>query len=217
MEYNTWLLYLGVISAIIFIPGPSALLCMSHGLKFGKTKSMSTVLAGAVAALVLMGISIAGLGAILAASETAFLIVKLLGACYLIYLGVSAWRKSFALSDSQVVGPQANKAESNVNESSLFSLFRKGFIVGISNPKDILFFTALFPNFINNDISPITQYASLAGTWFVVDITAMFLYASLGSKVSPWFTKAKNLKRLDRATGSFFIFTGSALIASSTK
>lgn len=216
MEYNTWLLYLGVISAIIFIPGPSALLCMSHGLKFGKAKSMATVFAGAVAALVLMGISIAGLGAILAASETSFLFIKLLGACYLIYLGISAWRNSFALSRTQSdLG--TNDIESNIKESSFFLLFRKGFMVGISNPKDILFFTALFPSFINNDLSPFTQYASLAGTWFVVDIAAMFLYASLGSKISPWFSKIKNQQRLERTTGGFFIFTGSALIASSTK
>lgn len=215
MEYSTWLIYLGVISTLIFIPGPSALLCMSHGLKFGKSKSMATVLGGAVASLVLMSISIAGLGAVLAASETAFLIVKLLGASYLIYLGVSAWRDSFAQSNTKKNKLEAKEA--NLKNSSFLTLFRKGFIVGISNPKDILFFAALLPSFISNDLSPLAQYTALAGTWLVVDISAMFMYASMGCKVSPWFSKEKNLKRFERTTGSLFIFTGGALIASSTK
>ncbi len=215
MEYSTWLIYLGVISTLIFLPGPSALLCMSHGLKFGKSKAMATVLGGAGASLVLMSISIAGLGAVLAASETAFLIVKLLGASYLIYLGVSAWRDSFAQSNTQK--NKLGAKEANLKNSSFLTLFRKGFIVGISNPKDILFFAALLPSFINNDLSPLAQYTTLAGTWFIVDVSAMFMYASMGCKVSPWFNKAKNLKRFERTTGSFFIFTGGALVASSTK
>lgn len=213
MEFSAWLIYLGVISTLIFIPGPSALLCMSHGLKFGKSKSMATVLGGAIAAPVLMSISIAGLGAVLAASETAFLVVKLLGASYLIYLGVTAWRDSFSQSNSQ----EKESKEVNINDFSFSTLFRKGFMVGISNPKDILFFAALLPSFINNDLSPFTQYSTLAGTWFIVDVSAMFMYASMGCKVSSWFNKAKNIKYFERSTGSFFIFTGGALVVSSTK
>lgn len=216
MEYSTWLIYLGVISALIFTPGPSALLCMSHGLKFGKAKSMATVLGGAVAALILMSISIAGLGAVLAASETAFFIVKLIGASYLIYLGVSAWRNSYSQPVNDIDSREYDVDLSH-REKSFLSLFRKGFMVGISNPKDILFFAALLPSFISNDLSPLMQYATLAGTWLIVDVSAMFMYASIGCKASPWFNKAKNLKWFERTTGSFFIFTGGALVASSIK
>ena len=210
MEFNAWLIYLGVISAIIFLPGPSALLCMSHGLQHGRIKAIATVVGGAVAAMILMSISIIGLGAVLEASETIFLIIKLIGASYLIYLGVSAWKSSFAKSNFL-------KAENDIDYSkhSFFSLFQKGFLVGISNPKDLLFFAALLPSFIDNDLSPLAQYATLAGTWFVVDVSAMYLYASLGCKVSPWFAKPRNIKLFERTTGSIFIATGSALIASS--
>ena len=75
MELSTWLLYVSVISLLIFSPGPSTLLCVSDGLKFGKKKSIPTVLGGAIAALVLMTLSASGLGAILVASETLFLII----------------------------------------------------------------------------------------------------------------------------------------------
>lgn len=211
MEYSTWLIYLGVISAIIFLPGPSALLCMSHGLKHGQAKSMSTVLGGAVAALILMTISIIGLGAILSASETLFLSIKLIGAAYLIYLGISAWRDSY-----KQISPKQSK-NTNLTELSYFDLFRKGFLVGISNPKDLLFFAALLPSFIDSEASQITQYMALAGTWFVIDVSAMYMYASLGCKISPWFEKKRNIKFFERTTGSIFIFTGGALIASTNK
>ena len=172
---------------------------------------MSTVLGGAVAALILMIISIIGLGAILSASETLFFSIKLLGAAYLIYLGVNAWRDSY----KKVNPEQLNNT--NLTELSYFGLFRKGFLVGISNPKDLLFFAALLPSFLNSEVSQITQFMALAGTWFVVDVSAMYMYASLGCKVSPWFSKERNIKFFERTTGSIFIFTGGALIASTSK
>ncbi len=215
MELNTWLIYLGVISAVIFTPGPSAILCMSHGLKFGKAKSLATAVGGAIAASILMTVSIVGLGALLAASETAFTVVKLLGASYLIYLGITAWKNSDLSSGSHSDGLGSNKV--NLSNESISSLFRKGFLVGISNPKDILFFTALLPSFINSEVPQIAQYLALTGTWFVVDVAGMFMYASLGSKIGPWFGKASNLKIFERATGSFFILMGGALIASTTE
>ena len=94
MELATWLVYLSVISLLIFSPGPSALLCVSDGLKFGNKKTIPTIIGGAIAALVLMSISAAGLGAILVASKTLFFTIKMLGALYLIYLGYNTWKES---------------------------------------------------------------------------------------------------------------------------
>jgi len=216
MEFSTWLIYLGVISAVIFTPGPSALLCMSHGLKHGAAKSLATAVGGAVAASILMTISIVGLGAVLAASETAFLVVKVVGASYLIYLGFSAWKNSYSHSDAHP--SEAERVKTDISHDPISSLFRKGFLVGISNPKDILFFAALLPSFIDSGTSQaVAQYLALTGTWFIVDVSGMFMYASLGSKISSWFEKARNLKIFERITGSFFILMGGALIASTHK
>ncbi|MBR9800081.1 MAG: LysE family transporter, partial [Gammaproteobacteria bacterium] len=92
MELTVWLAYVSVITALITFPGPFALLCMDHGLRHGRRRSFATVVGGAAASLVLMALSSLGLGAALAASETGFLVLKIVGALYLIYLGIQAWR-----------------------------------------------------------------------------------------------------------------------------
>ena len=214
MELSTWLVYISVISILIFSPGPSALLCISDGVKFGNKKTIPTILGGAIAALLLMTISAVGLGAILAASGTLFFIIKLLGAGYLIFLGWSAWK------DDGHEKKLGNNHDSNtIITSPLYAyssiaLFKKGFMVGISNPKDLLFFIALFPSFINAELPPIEQYTILALTWFVIDCTSMFIYAGIGAKAGPLLANSNIMKIVNRSVGSLFIVLGSILAIS---
>lgn len=231
MELTTWFVYVSVISVLIFSPGPSALLCVSDGLKFGNIKAIPTVLGGAIAAMVLMSISAVGLGAILVASDTLFFIVKLLGACYLIYLGWTSWADgAVKVGSAEGIKLENVKAESNYDDSnhhqralvgdkvlagySFYRLFHKGFMVGISNPKDILFFIALFPSFLNAELPQFAQFAVLAVTWFVFDCAAMFMYAGLGSNISPWLSNARNMSLVNRTVGTVFIALGSMLALS---
>lgn len=210
MGLSTWLLYISVISILLISPGPSALLCVSDGLKFGNKRAIPTVLGGAIAALLLMSISAVGLGAALAASETLFLVIKLIGAFYLIYLGWTAWRESYIKIES------VTSSEDKVVNYSPYVRFQKGFMVGISNPKDLLFFIALFPSFMNADLPPVEQYTVLACTWFCLDFSSMFMYAALGSKISPLLSKPRNMNLVNRTVGSIFIFLGGALALSSS-
>jgi threonine/homoserine/homoserine lactone efflux protein len=167
------------------------------------------VLGGAVASLSLMALSAIGLGAILAASETAFLIIKSLGAGYLIYLGICAWR------DANTPIGSVEIAQATAGEVSFASLFNRGFVVGVSNPKDLLFFAALFPSFINIDQPQLPQFLILACSWFVVDFIAMYLYASVGGKISPLFGNIRISRIFNRTIASIFIAAGSALVISS--
>ncbi len=226
MELTTWFVYVSVISVLIFSPGPSALLCVSEGLKFGNIKAIPTVLGGAIAAMVLMSISALGLGAILVASDTLFFIVKLLGACYLIYLGWTSWTDgAVKVGKAERLKAESNNHESTDHQSALvgdrvlagysfYRLFHKGFMVGISNPKDILFFIALFPSFLNAELPQFVQFAVLAVTWFVFDCAAMFMYAGLGSNISPWLSNARNMSLVNRTVGTVFIALGSMLALS---
>lgn len=208
MEWSTWLVYISVISILIFSPGPSALLCIADGVKFGNKKTIPTILGGAIAALILMSISAVGLGAILAASEHLFFVIKMLGALYLIYLGWSAWK------EGKIDLPSETTINTKLVSYSSVTLFRKGFMVGISNPKDLLFFIALFPSFMDAQLPQVEQYIVLASTWFLIDCSSMFMYAGLGAKISPLLAKPRTMNIVNRVVGSVFITLGGALAAS---
>jgi threonine/homoserine/homoserine lactone efflux protein len=187
---------------------------MSDGIKFGNKKTLPTILGGAIAALLLMSLSAVGLGAILVASKTLFFIIKILGAGYLIYLGWHAWRDKVCTIDPLATPPINNSAVDSFAHYSGVALFRKGFMVGISNPKDLLFFIALFPSFMHAELPQATQYLVLASTWFVLDCTAMFVYAGLGTKARPFLTSARAMRVVNRTAGSLFILLGSMLVIS---
>lgn len=207
MELWTWLTYVGVISALIVFPGPVALLCTAHGLRFGRHRATATVLGGTLASLVMMTLSALGLGAILATSEAAFQLLKLLGGAYLIFLGLQAW-----LARPEV--PSKGAPDESVG-TSIPRLFRHGFMVGISNPKDLLFFAALFPNFISVGEPQFMQFAILALTWLVIDISLMSTYAAMGSGLGRWFDRPGRVRAFNRATGGLFMAAGGSLVATS--
>lgn len=207
MALNIWLTYTGIIALLIAVPGPTALLSMTHGLRYGRRRALATVFGGVLAAMTLMTASALGLGAILAASTTAFTVLKVVGAAYLIWLGISAWRDKSVPESAVIAGQPAEMPGS-------LKLFRKGYMVGISNPKDLLFFAALFPNFIDASQPHAIQFATLAVTWAALDLSMMFAYACAGRRLSTLFTSQKRVRLLNRAIGSLFVFAGSALAIS---
>ncbi|OLO11594.1 amino acid transporter [Chromohalobacter japonicus] len=210
MDLAVWMTYLGVITALILFPGPVALLCMHHGLRHGRRRALATVVGGAMASLALMALSSLGLGAILATSETAFLVLKAVGAVYLVYLGVQAWRSP----SEPMADPASEVGAVPAAHHSRFRLFSKGFSVGISNPKDLLFFGALFPNFIDLGQPQWSQFAILAMTWLAVDLATMTTYASVGSTISRWFGTSRRVRLFNRTTGGLFMAAGGALATS---
>jgi len=206
MALSTWLVYISVISVLLLSPGPSGLLCLSDGLKFGHRKSIPTVLGGATSALLLMTISAVGLGAILAASEMLFFTIKIIGGAYLVFLGIGTWKEK---------GAQLQNIKSDENLKVNYSplkCYQKGFMVGISNPKDLLFFIALFPSFMNADLPATGQYFLMASSWFILECFFMFMYVCLGSKISPFLSNPSKMNVLNRIIGSIFITLGGALI-----
>ncbi|MCV6036454.1 LysE family translocator, partial [Escherichia coli] len=144
-------------------------------------------------------LSFTGLGVVIASSEFVFNIIKWCGAAYLIWLGIQAFRSKqndFAKSDSAQVS------------TSHVSAYTSGFIVGSSNPKAIIFFTALFPQFIDPTVSLLTQYAIFAGTFVVFELSWLTFYSLLGVKTSNWLFEAGRAKLFNRLTGGVFISAG---------
>lgn len=206
MSLQHWLLYVSVVLAVIVTPGPSAALCLTHGASHGVWRATATVLGGMAASLSLMSLSALGLGAAIAASTTLFLAIKFAGAAYLIWLGIGMWRAP-AAPDAAGGAPAAAPAP----RARWARLWRQGFLVGIGNPKDLLFFGALFPQFLDPAKPMAPQFAVLAATWLAVDGLAMTGYAALGTRIGPALRRSGAGRLFNRLTGGAFIAAGGAL------
>ncbi|MCX8771271.1 LysE family translocator [Vibrio parahaemolyticus] len=199
MQLDTWIYYTLAILVLTASPGPSSLLCLSKGVSSGFRLALTTALGSLSAITIILTLSFTGLGVVIASSEFVFNIIKWCGAAYLIWLGIQAFRSKqndFAKSDSAQVS------------TSHVSAYTSGFIVGSGNPKAIIFFTALFPQFIDPTASLLNQYAIFAGTFVVFELSWLTFYALLGVKTSNWLFEAGRAKLFNRLTGGVFISAG---------
>ncbi len=207
MTLEAWILLTvtSFISAVI--PGPSCLLGLNHGILFGKRKSTATALGVSVAAIAMAFVSLLGLGVILETSGVVFTFVKYIGAAYLVYLGIKAWR-------APVEEYNEDKEKYNRTKSSYLKLFIQGLLVGLSNPKAIIFFAALFSQFIDSTANSTNQYLIILITIYGVAFTSVMLYAVGGQFISPYLKKIKFRKVLNKITGSTFLGFGTAIVVS---
>jgi len=206
MDLSIWTLYFVSVLILTASPGPSALLCMTKAVNSGQSAATYAAMVSLCAITLILSASFMGLGVLIATSELAFNVIKWLGAGYLVYLGIKA-----LLSDGETLAlSQSLKSE----KRNCFSHFLNGFIVGASNPKAIVFFTALFPQFINPNGSLLNQYVIFTSTFVVLELSWLMAYVFLGVKSSKWlFTKAR-LTLFNRLSGSVFIGAGSLLTLS---
>ena len=209
MDITTWITYIMVISALIVIPGPSSILVTLHGAHYGYRKANFTIAGTIFGALVLMSLSALGLSALLISSEVAFSIAKYSGATCLIYLGFKTMMVS-GCSNSRSV------EEKLTNKVTHASLLKSGFLTGVSNPKDLIFFAGLFPAFLNHTNSIMSQLFILMGTWLFVDYLFKILYLLIGGKMSNLFLMTNFRNWFNRLTGGIFIGFG-VLLASHSK
>lgn len=209
MEFTLWVSYVAMISALIAFPGPSSLLITMHGYQYGFKKSNYTIFANLLGSLILMVLSALGLGALIFTSEVLFTIIKYLGAAYLIFLGI----KTFFQSAKN----KKNNDEQQISTQSSSSLFKQGFFTGISNPKDLLFFAALFPVFINTEQAILGQFLILMVTWLVIDYLIKIVYSLAGKKIHQKFSSPSFMTVFNRITGGLFISAGLVLAGSNQK
>jgi homoserine/homoserine lactone efflux protein len=205
MSWQTWIAYATVVFVVILTPGPAAALCMTHASVNGSSRTFFTIAGLLLSSLALIGLSAAGLGAALAASGTLFTIIKLAGAAYLVYLGIQIWRSppARARQDSTLV---ANGSPRRAGQ-----LLRTGFLVGISNPKDLLFFGALFPQFMTPEADAWRQLMVLTVTWLAIAGSIMFCYAMAGFRLAAALERLGPRNLFNRITGGALIAAGAFL------
>ncbi|WP_444439211.1 LysE family translocator [Pseudomonas sp. A6] len=198
MQFDTWLLYLLTCCGIAVVPGPNALLVLTHGALHGNRKTLFTISGGVIGFVGMIALCVFGLAALLKTSILWLTALKIVGGLYLVWLGINLWR-------SEPVTVQLG----DLSRSSGWSLFRQGLLSAISNPKALLLFTAFITPFIDPQRNLMLQAGVLALTYAVVEFTVEFGVASAANRVRPWLTRAG--RRFNRVCGGFFVAFGALL------
>ena len=211
MDFNTWLLFAFTIAVVIAIPGPLTLLMINSTIRYGLKKSLPIILGGSLASSILITVSALGLGAVITASEILFNVIKYLGAAYLVYLGVSLWFSAKGKAKIKVADGNQSLALAEENELKPDSnLFFKSFMLGITNPKDIVFFVAFLPQFINTERGYTEQLITIVVTWFCVDFLCKTSYGMLAKMVATRLKSVSQTNVLDRISAVVFVAAGLA-------
>lgn len=209
MTLQTFLLYVVAVFVLTVTPGPSVLMCVTNGIHYGVRRAFVGALGSVTAVCLIMLVSAAGLGAILAVSEKVFLIFKWCGVGYLAYIGVRTFfssQSSISVDESgRQPGPHKSRA----------SLYWQGFLVGGSNPKALLFFTAFFPQFINPHAAQLPQFLVLGATFVCFELFWLTFYAHFAARVAPWLRTPGRARMFNRVSGATFI--GAAALLATVK
>ncbi|UOH75716.1 LysE family translocator [Acinetobacter schindleri] len=165
MNITEYLLYCLAVVIMIATPGPVMLLVASAGLKGGYKHALQTIFGTNFASLVLIGLSILSLKGLLVVNENWLNGIKLLGCLYIAWLGIQIFREVW----------QGQGSTGSQNLQPVQGGFRTGFLVGISNPKDIIFFAAFFPQFIGISPNLDLSLVILTISWIVLDFLTLSL------------------------------------------
>jgi homoserine/homoserine lactone efflux protein len=201
MDLAVWIAYLIATLVLSLSPGPGAFSSISSGLHHGFRLGLWNAVGMQAANLILVAIVSLGLGAILLASETLFTAVKWLGVAYLIYLGVVTWRAP----------ARGFREDAGDHETTARGVFMRGFLVNLTNPKGIIFFAAILPQFIDDTRPQMPQYLALAATSLAVDLVVMMGYTALAARVLRVMSDARHLRWVNRGLGGAFVAAGVAL------
>jgi homoserine/homoserine lactone efflux protein len=202
MEFSTWLTFFAASWAISISPGPGAIASMSaglnHGFRYGYVTIIGLVL-GIWSQLLIVGV---GLGALMATSSLAFVVVKWLGVAYLVWLGIQQWR---APAKPMVAASGSGEVVSQRK------LILKAWMINVVNPKGTVFLLAVVPQFMAMNQPLVPQYLVIGATLAFTDMVVMSGYTVLASRVLGALKEASHIRTMNRVFGSLFVIAGSLL------
>lgn len=199
MNLDTWLIYLLAATGLSLSPGPNGLLALTHGALHGRRKALFTIFGGVLGFVVLIALSMFGIGALLQSSLVWLAVMKWVGGAYLVWLGIQVWRAP----------PIGVDVGAPVEPRGGGSLFRQGALSALTNPKGLLFFAAFLPQFIDPARSLFTQFVVMAGTFAAIELATELFIASAAHRLSPWLRRVG--KRFNQVCGGTFAAIGIAL------
>lgn len=175
VDLTIMVLYMATVITMIAVPGPVLALVTGAGLTGGPKWALRTVVGADLASLVLILLSVLIIKGLFAVNETAFNLLKLIGACYIAYTGWNILRRR-----------PYSKGKAPATIQTRMGGFSRGFLISISNPKDIIFFASFFPLFLNVTASTDVSIVLLTILWIILDIaTLMLVYLLVSNAVAP--------------------------------
>ncbi len=205
MNIDTLLVYLLVAFFYITSPGPAVILAIINGLRTNMKVVAISTFANTLGLAILSTASILGLGVLLTTSATLFMIVKFVGAFYLVYLGVKFIRNKNVLNIEDI--------SSNKEIRSSKSYFLESFFLAVTNPKPILFFTAIFPQFLDVKAAILPQFLIMTFFFLCISFFSLYAYAYLAKKSKSYLSDKNRMNWFHKITGGIFISMGIGLLS----
>ncbi len=203
MAFQTFLIFALTTGVVIFSPGPTAILMASQGAGSGLKRTLFGVFGITCATMLYFVMSATGIASLIVASHTFFQVIKWAGVAYLIYLGCSA---IFSKSGGLVVksgGPLRKPG----------SLFAHGFLVEFSNPKALLYFSAILPQFLDVGRPIAPQFLIMWVTAFLLQCVIYSAYAYLGARLIKGGVKGWVVNLINKTAGAALIFAGIKMVS----
>lgn len=193
---------------LILMPGPSILFVIGRSIAYGRVAGVLSVVGNALGMLPLLTLVALGVGTLVAQSVVIFTIIKIVGAAYLVYLGIQAIRHRGEVAE-QEVGPRR----------SPWRLLGEGFVVGVTNPKTIAFFVAVLPQFVDYRAGAIPlQLAELGVVFVALALVCDSAWALAAGTARAWFaTSPRRIARLRATGGAMMIGLGGVLLLTGNK
>ncbi|MBV8167592.1 MAG: LysE family translocator [Alphaproteobacteria bacterium] len=202
MSLQTWFAFVAAAAILLAIPGPTVTLVVGYALGVGKRAAWATVAGVALGDFAAMTLSLAGLGAVLAASAMLFAVLKWIGAAYLVYLGIRLWRAEPTLDEGGAASVKPAGA-----------ILWHAFAVTALNPKSILFFVAFVPQFIDAGAPVLPQLVVFEVTFVAMAALNAALYAALAGRARRLVRGPAVLKAINRVGGGILVGAGIAAVA----
>ncbi|MEU7383395.1 MULTISPECIES: LysE family translocator [unclassified Streptomyces] len=193
--------FLAVVAALIAVPGPSVVFVVGRGVALGRRAALATAMGNNGGVLVQAVLVAFGLGALVSRSIVVFSVLKFAGALYLIYLGIQTWRHrgELAVTDARQRPP------ANVRR-----VLRQGFVVGVSNPKGFLIFSAVLPQFVDRSAGHVTlQLLILGVVCAAVALVSDSAWGLLAGTARDWLRGSpRRLSAIGAASGAVMVGLG---------
>lgn len=212
MTPETWAIYIAALLVASISPGPNVLIVMLHSLRYGWRMAIWTVAGNLMCLFLVACLAALGIGAILQAQPVLYVALKTLGAGYLIWMGVKIIHGSFATADTQTDPFGGLELDNPAPQPHV--LMRQAFLVSASNPKSVLFLSAIFPQFLDRTTALAPQFAAMFATLILVVMIVHGTYALAAAGLRQKVVRPRIRRWLSRVTGGSFMTLGAGILVS---